>query len=424
MFLPVFLIPEMVRVFLPVFLVMSVRGQLQPCPGRVGWLTCSSQRERCVSPSELCDGTEDCQDGEDEAPSLCSSHSCSSGVRCSSSPSCLYTPHHQLCSNTRPLCRDGSDQAHCHHRQYTGCLTATNLGLRISACSRCYCSLLDRSTSTLTPAVYRSEGSSQTASNVTARICIDKSSRFMCNGVIDCIDGSDEDEAVCRDLQQGRGARRRGKHLSLEVESEGEGYGLGSVTVATTSVVLCLTVLLLSLVFVVLYRRNIRRSCSNSDFIQLEYRDSCTTETAYVAEEGRRFSDYWSLQNNKIVQEIGHGHFSRVYLARNLKSSELVALKILKNRSENDLWREAEILTTLKGHTNICQILGFNLEENSLVLEYCVSGSLRDHVSKLSISSPASLSPFPRWCYEIADAMRFVESMRIIHRDLALRYDL
>ena len=45
-------------------LLVSVSGQLVPCDERPGWLRCGDGR--CVSVSELCDGREDCEAGEDE----------------------------------------------------------------------------------------------------------------------------------------------------------------------------------------------------------------------------------------------------------------------------------------------------------------------------------------------------------------------
>ena len=415
-------------------LLLAVSGQLVPCQGRPGWLRCG-EAGRCVSVSELCDGREDCQAGEDEAEQLCSSLPCRDGVRCEESQTCLYTPHYQICSPDQSShCQDGSDEAHCDDRHFTGCFTTSSLGLRISDCSHCYCSLRDRTApSDNTKAVFRSSGSSFRSSNVSGTICMTRSSDLMCNGVVDCLDGADEDPAVCEGFQ-----RRRGKHLSLDSpgsEFHSEHVGPGGpggpggpdqVTVAATSVVVSFIVLVLALVFVIFYRRNLQRTVSNNDFVQLEYRNSQEdTESVYVSEESRRFSDYWSLQNNRIIQEIGRGHYSRVYLGRNMKSSELVALKILNDEAENDLREETEILTKLKTHPNICQILGFNVEENTLVLEYCVFGNLKDHVSRLfkthTTDDIKKVSPFSRWCSEIADAMHFVGKMGVIHRDLALR---
>ena len=409
-------------------LLPAVTGQLVPCEERPGWLRCG-EGGRCVAVTELCDGRPDCEAGEDEAEQLCSSLPCQDGVRCEESQACLYTPHYQLCSpDHRTDCSDGSDEAYCDHRHYTGCFTASTLGLRISHCSHCYCEIIDRSApSNNTKAVFRSSGSSFRSSNVSGTICMTSSSHLMCNGVLDCLDGADEDPAVCAGFE-----RRRGKHLSLDssdsdFQSDHLGAGgVDQVTVAATSVVISGFVLILALVFVLLYRRYLQRTLSN-DFIQLEYRNSPDTESVCVTEESRRFSDYWSLQNNRIIQEIGRGHYSRVYLGRNLKSSELVALKILNDEAENDLRKETEILTKLKTHPNICQILGFNVEENTLVLEYCVFGNLKDYVSRLFEThttdniKKVSSSSFSRWCSEIADAMHFVGKMGVIHRDLALR---
>ena len=38
-------------------------------------------------------------------------------------------------------CEDGSDQAHCEGRVFTGCLRLAGLGLTISPCSACLCNL-------------------------------------------------------------------------------------------------------------------------------------------------------------------------------------------------------------------------------------------------------------------------------------------
>ena len=49
----------------------------------------------------------------------------------------LYT----LGGEGRFYCADGSDQAHCDGRVFTGCLRLTGLGLTISPCSACLCNL-------------------------------------------------------------------------------------------------------------------------------------------------------------------------------------------------------------------------------------------------------------------------------------------
>ena len=125
-------------------LLLAVTGQLVPCQERPGWLRCGDAG-RCVAVTELCDGRPDCEAGEDEAEELCSGLACREGVRCESSPACLYTPHYQLCSpDRRTDCEDGSDEAHCEGRHYSGCFTTSSLGLRISDCSQCYCQIRDR----------------------------------------------------------------------------------------------------------------------------------------------------------------------------------------------------------------------------------------------------------------------------------------
>ena len=70
---------------------------------------------------------------------------------------------------------------------------------------------------------------------------------------------------------------------------------------------------------------------------------------------GNYFSIFrWSLDNFEIAKPLGKGQFGSVYLAREIKSKFIVALKIMsksklqKTQLEHQLRREIEIQTHLK----------------------------------------------------------------------------
>ena len=89
-------------------------------------------------------------------------------------------------------CRDGSDQAHCWGRRYTGCLLASERGLVLGPCSRCACTLAAADNNTL-------------ALGSLGPVCLPLASPRLCDGVPDCEGGTDERRVLCnhRCLTQG-----------------------------------------------------------------------------------------------------------------------------------------------------------------------------------------------------------------------------
>ena len=109
----------------------------------------------------------------------------------------------------------------------------------------------------------------------------------------------------------------------------------------------------------------------------------------------------WSLRTTCIVKELGHGFYSKVYLAQDSKSC-FVALKTVDNQKTSNadecISNEIDILTTVGTHLNVVKLLGkkpniflvlplekcpfsgFNREEKLIVMEYCFNGNLRDYI--------------------------------------------
>ena len=125
----------------------------------------------------------------------------------------------------------------------------------------------------------------------------------------------------------------------------------------------------------------------------------------------------------QILQEIGQGKTSRVYLARDHTRNELVAIKRLIEPEiaihDIRLRREYQALERLR-HPNIVRVFDFvdNEPPPYLVLEYIHGQDLNVWLSR-STTTPDTLLPRAiRLFAPIADALSSIHSLGLIHRDL------
>eukprot|EP00794_Sanderia_malayensis_P019128 gene19129-21045_t len=130
----------------------------------------------------------------------------------------------------------------------------------------------------------------------------------------------------------------------------------------------------------------------------------------------------WSLDDFDIGKPLGRGKFGRVYLAREKKSKFIVALKVLfksqlsKANVEHQLRREIEIQSHLR-HSNILRLYGYFYDEKRvyLILEYAPKGELYKELTKrLKFSEKISAT----YIAQLADALRYCHSKKVIHRDI------
>ena len=88
---------------------------------------------------------------------------------------------------------------------------------------------------------------------------------------------------------------------------------------------------------------------------------------------------------NPIEKELGNGFFSKVYLVKDSekcpfalktvdKPSNLIAEECIKN--------EIDILSRIKDNSNILKLIGSNMDEKIIILEYCFNGNLKEYVLK------------------------------------------
>jgi serine/threonine protein kinase len=127
-----------------------------------------------------------------------------------------------------------------------------------------------------------------------------------------------------------------------------------------------------------------------------------------------------------LVKPLGQGGMGAVYLARQVRPSRNVAVKILHpNHTVDDqlydeflarFQREADVIARLE-HVNIMPIYEYGEHNNIpyLVMPYLTGGSLRDLLAK---NGSLSLTEATTYIEQAASALDYAHSHGVIHRDL------
>ena len=130
----------------------------------------------------------------------------------------------------------------------------------------------------------------------------------------------------------------------------------------------------------------------------------------------------------ELVERIGEGTYGEVYKARNCKSGEIQAIKVMDDigEKEDDIRAELEVLKHHSLHPNIASFYGTYLKPGAggeeqlwLVMEYCEGGSITD----LSKSVHERGSCLEEDCIsfilrEILQGLFYLHKSHIIHRDV------
>uniref|UniRef100_A0ABI7WNT9 non-specific serine/threonine protein kinase n=1 Tax=Felis catus TaxID=9685 RepID=A0ABI7WNT9_FELCA len=130
----------------------------------------------------------------------------------------------------------------------------------------------------------------------------------------------------------------------------------------------------------------------------------------------------WALEDFEIGRPLGKGKFGNVYLAREKQSKFILALKVLfkaqleKAGVEHQLRREVEIQSHLR-HPNILRLYGYFHDATRvyLILEYAPLGAVYRELQKLSKFDEQRTATY---ITELADALSYCHSKRVIHRDI------
>ena len=126
------------------------------------------------------------------------------------------------------------------------------------------------------------------------------------------------------------------------------------------------------------------------------------------------------LFDNKyhFVKDLGSGGFGKVFLAKEERSENFVAIKQLKNEDkekQDDIIYEMQMVSKFN-HPNIVLYKHHFVQEDLLyiVMEYCPLGSLRDLMRKEKITSTFVW----KWMSELTETLQLVHEKEIIHHDI------
>ncbi|XP_067422679.1 serine/threonine-protein kinase 10 [Emydura macquarii macquarii] len=143
--------------------------------------------------------------------------------------------------------------------------------------------------------------------------------------------------------------------------------------------------------------------------------------------EKRRSKEYEHVRRDldpnevwEIVGELGDGAFGKVYKAKNKETGALAAAKVIETKSEEELedyMVEIEILATCD-HPYIVKLLGSFYHDSKLwiMIEFCPGGAV--DAIMLELDRGLTEPQIQVICCQMLEALVYLHSKKIIHRDL------
>ncbi|CAO2830194.1 unnamed protein product [Amaranthus hypochondriacus] len=125
--------------------------------------------------------------------------------------------------------------------------------------------------------------------------------------------------------------------------------------------------------------------------------------------------------NYELLHELGKGSYGAVYKARDLKTSELVAIKVISlvegEEGYEEIRGEIEMLQQCS-HPNVVRYLGSYQGEEYLwiVMEYCGGGSVADLMNVTE--EPLDETQIAYICRESLKGLAYLHSIFKVHRDI------
>ena len=128
------------------------------------------------------------------------------------------------------------------------------------------------------------------------------------------------------------------------------------------------------------------------------------------------------IHDYEFQQQIGNKANTMVYKVINKKYNQTMIAKVISLTNEHQLLnldaaeREQEVLCQLD-HQNVIRIYDSFIEDNHyyLIFEECHGGSLRDAIENKTIVSEQEMRSI---CYQILEALFYIHSKKIAHRDI------
>lgn len=123
-----------------------------------------------------------------------------------------------------------------------------------------------------------------------------------------------------------------------------------------------------------------------------------------------------------IEQVLGEGGFGVVYRVRDVASAELLALKDIPCQNPAAIDGALDEIKTLNSlaHPNIIKLMAADqlidtqgTHHVRILMEYCSGGNLNDRLAR-----PSNDAMNRKWMRQIADALAYLHSRNVVHRDL------
>src|SRR5689334_16936852 len=125
--------------------------------------------------------------------------------------------------------------------------------------------------------------------------------------------------------------------------------------------------------------------------------------------------------NYHLKSLLGRGGFAEVYLGEHIHLGMQAAIKVLHTQlvdheTTENFHKEARLVAQLR-HTHIIRILDCGIESTTpfLVMDYAPQSNLRRRHSKRSI---IPLETVIDYAQQIADALSYAHSQKVVHRDI------
>ncbi len=124
----------------------------------------------------------------------------------------------------------------------------------------------------------------------------------------------------------------------------------------------------------------------------------------------------------KLYDKVGSGGFATVYLGRNLRTNQIVAVKVLKEESAEvpgmveRFRREAQLIQGLD-HPKLVRVLDYGVEDGRhfLVMEYVQGKTLAQVIAE---RGPLPVEQTVRYVTQVCGALAHAHQRGIVHRDI------
>ncbi|KNC84748.1 TK protein kinase, variant [Sphaeroforma arctica JP610] len=216
-----------------------------------------------------------------------------------------------------------------------------------------------------------------------------------------------------------------GEHFVVEYI---EGFQLSAGAIAGIAVGCVSVVALVALLFWFLYKRH-RRIESRmqekmNNIAKTLFKRGGSVSSEAVLREMQKSAKPIDRDSFTILECIGSGQFGTVnkgvvFLEN---QSSICAIKVTKMDSGDDILKEAGIMQSFT-HANVVRAFGLCSDSGDifLLLEFCDLGDAQHHLASLSQSDPVPMRIKIMILEQVACGMKYLDDMKIVHRDIAAR---